>query len=125
MSRLESKLTAGAFVVTAEMPTIDAGGFPVRPSDGRPIDDLGRPIDAHGRPVGRDGQLLLAPDGIPLPRAPRSRMCEESVPRSFGVVCPLLQCSPFLFQLLSAMLQLSSKGCRLPCLAVDLSSKLL
>ena len=28
MSRLEGKLTAGAFVVTAEMPTIDGGGFP-------------------------------------------------------------------------------------------------
>src|SRR4051795_13655506 len=28
MSRLEAKLTAGAFVVTAEMPTIDGGGYP-------------------------------------------------------------------------------------------------
>ena len=28
MSRLERKLTAGDFVVTAEMPTIDSGGFP-------------------------------------------------------------------------------------------------
>src|SRR3954454_20624656 len=28
MSRLEAKLTAGDFVVTAEMPTIDGGGFP-------------------------------------------------------------------------------------------------
>ena len=28
MSRLESKLTAGEFVVTAEMPTIDGGGYP-------------------------------------------------------------------------------------------------
>jgi methylenetetrahydrofolate reductase (NADPH) len=28
MSRLEAKLTAGEFVVTAEMPTIDGGGYP-------------------------------------------------------------------------------------------------
>jgi hypothetical protein len=28
MSRLERKLAAGEFVVTAEMPTIDAGGYP-------------------------------------------------------------------------------------------------
>src|SRR3954468_19558538 len=28
MSALEDKLTAGRFVVTAEMPTIDGGGFP-------------------------------------------------------------------------------------------------
>src|SRR3954449_8837608 len=28
MSRLERKLDAGDFVVTAEMPTIDGGGFP-------------------------------------------------------------------------------------------------
>jgi methylenetetrahydrofolate reductase (NADPH) len=28
MSRLEQKLTAGEFVVTAEMPTIDGGGYP-------------------------------------------------------------------------------------------------
>ena len=48
-------------------------------------DDLGRLIDAHGRPVGRAGELLLAPDGSPLPRAPRTRMCEDEVPRRFGV----------------------------------------
>jgi hypothetical protein len=77
--------TTGSCPGPHELPRIDARGFPLRPSDGRPIDDLGRLIDAHGRPVGREGQLLLAPDGTPLPRAPRSRMCEEGVPRRFGI----------------------------------------
>jgi hypothetical protein len=32
------------------------------------VDTLGRPVDAHGN-------LLRDPDGNPLPRAPRTRVC--------------------------------------------------
>jgi len=67
------------------LPRVDARGFPVRPADGRPIDNLGRPVDALGRPVDRAGALLLAPDGNPLARAPRTRMCEDQVPERFGI----------------------------------------
>jgi hypothetical protein len=35
--------------------------------------------------VGPDGAPLLAPDGTPMPRAPRTRLCEEWVPRIHGV----------------------------------------
>ena len=48
-------------------------GFPLRPSDGRPVDNLGRPIDAKGQPIDEDGDLLRDPDGLPLPPAPRTR----------------------------------------------------
>lgn len=68
-----------------ELPRIDARGFPVRPADGRPVDNLGRLIDALGRPVDAAGATLRAPDGSPMPRAPRTRMCEDQVPIRFGV----------------------------------------
>ncbi|MGD9695497.1 MAG: hypothetical protein AB7V42_07555 [Thermoleophilia bacterium] len=67
------------------LPRIDARGYPVRPGDGRPIDNLGRLVDALGRPIAADGRLLTGPDGAPLPRAPRTRLCEDQVPERFGV----------------------------------------
>ena len=45
------------------LPRIDARGFPVRPSDGRPVDNLGRLIDAFGTPVDARGAPLASPDG--------------------------------------------------------------
>jgi hypothetical protein len=61
------------------LPRIDARGFPLRASDGAPVDDLGRPVDGEGMPIGPDGRRLLDPDGRPLPPAPRSRVCQEGV----------------------------------------------
>jgi hypothetical protein len=66
-------------------PRIDRSGFPLRPSDGRPIDNLGRLVDAHGRPINGSGQRLRGPDGKPLPRGPRTRICEEWVPERFHI----------------------------------------
>ena len=57
------------------LPRIDARGYPLRARDGKPVDDLGRPIDGHGRPVDDQGRPLLDPDGHPLARAPRTRVC--------------------------------------------------
>jgi len=51
------------------LPRVDAQGYPLRASDGHPIDDLGRPVDDDGRPLARD------PDGRPLPVATRTRVC--------------------------------------------------
>jgi hypothetical protein len=65
------------------LPRIDARGFPVRPSDGRPVDNLGRVVDARGRPVDAQGRVLRDPDGRPLPPAPRTRVCDE-VQRRLG-----------------------------------------
>ncbi len=64
---------------------MDARGYPVRPADGRPIDNLGRLVNALGRPVDRAGALLLAPDGRPLARAPRTRLCEDQVRQRFEI----------------------------------------
>ncbi len=77
--------TTGSCPSPYQLPRIDARGFPVRPRDGLPIDNLGRVVDGLGRPVGRNGDPLLAPDGSPLAPAPRTRLCEEWVPRLHGV----------------------------------------
>jgi hypothetical protein len=66
-----------------DLPRIDARGYPLRPEDGQPIDDIGRPVDGHGRPVGGDGRPLLDPDGRPLPPAPRTRVCDRTA-RAYG-----------------------------------------
>lgn len=77
--------TTGSCPGPYELPRIDARGFPVRPADGRPVDNLGRLIDALGRPVDEAGNPLLAPDGAALPRAPRTRLCEDQARRRFDV----------------------------------------
>ena len=58
------------------LPRIDSQGFPLRARDGQPVDDLGRRVDGDGRPLDDRGQVLLDPDGRPLPRAPRTRVCD-------------------------------------------------
>lgn len=77
--------TTGSCPSPYPLPRIDARGYPLRPSDGAPVDDLGRPIDALGRAIGHDGQPLAAPDGTPLPPAPRTRLCEEGVRAAYGI----------------------------------------
>jgi hypothetical protein len=77
--------TTGSCPSPHTLPRVDARGFPVRPADGRPIDNLGRLVDSLGRPVDRAGAPLQAPDGSRLARAPRTRMCEDQVPERFGV----------------------------------------
>jgi hypothetical protein len=61
------------------LPRIDSGGYPLRAADGKPVDDLGRPINSRGEPVDAKGRQLLDPDGRPLPPAPRSRICDQTV----------------------------------------------
>lgn len=77
--------TTGSCPSPYALPRIDARGFPVRPSDGVPVDNLGRPVDGLGRAVDAAGQPLRAPDGSLLPRAPRTRLCEDWVPERHGV----------------------------------------
>jgi hypothetical protein len=77
--------TTGSCPSPFHLPRIDRHGLPVRPRDGRPVDNLGRLIDRHGLPVDRAGHRLLGPDGAPLQRAPRTRICQDWVPETFGV----------------------------------------
>ena len=65
------------------LPRIDTRGYPLRPSDGQPVDNLGRPVNRAGEPVNDDGEALRDPDGRPLPPAPRTKVCDE-VARAYG-----------------------------------------
>jgi hypothetical protein len=60
------------------LPRIDRHGLPVRAKDGHAVDDLGRLIDHHGRPIDESGRPLTDPDGNPLPRASRTRVCHAA-----------------------------------------------
>lgn len=77
--------TTGSCPSPLGIPRIDAQGFPLRAQDGRPIDNVGRLVDAEGYPVDEAGQRLLGPDGEPLERAPRTRLCEDWVPERFEI----------------------------------------
>jgi hypothetical protein len=57
------------------LPRIDARGFPLKAADGRPVDDLGRYVDQAGNPVDDDGKPLTDADGLPLPKATRTKIC--------------------------------------------------
>ena len=76
--------TTGSCPHPAGLPRIDARGYPVRASDGRPIDNLGRPINSSGQPVDEGGDPLKDPDGRPLPPAPRTKVCDETA-RVYGM----------------------------------------
>jgi hypothetical protein len=71
--------TTGSCPSPLGLPRVDRRGYPLRPRDGRPIDNLGRLIDAEGFPVDGQGQRLRGPDGQPLERGLRTRLCEEWV----------------------------------------------
>jgi hypothetical protein len=66
------------------LPRIDAQGYPLRAADGHRVDDLGRPVNKAGQPVDASGRPLLDPDGLPLPPAPRSRVCEDVAAAMLG-----------------------------------------
>lgn len=77
--------TTGSCPGPYRLPRIDRGGLPLRPADGRAVDNLGRLVDRNGLPVDEGGRRLVGPDGEPLPRAPRTRICEDWIPERHGV----------------------------------------
>ena len=70
------------------LPRIDRAGFPLRGSDGHPIDNLGRPVNKRGEPVGKDGKPLVDADGRNLPPAPRTKLCEDITFRAYDIAQP-------------------------------------
>jgi hypothetical protein len=77
--------TTGSCPSPNPLPRIDRLGYPIRVADARPVDNLGRLVDAGGFPVNEVGQRLRGPDGQPLERGPRTRICEDWVPERFGI----------------------------------------
>jgi hypothetical protein len=77
--------TTGSCPNPLGLPRIDRQGFPLRAGDGKPIDNLGRVVDAQGFPINAAGERFVGPDGQLLPRAPRTRLCEEWVHERYGL----------------------------------------
>ncbi len=70
--------TTGSCIHPTGTPRIDADGWPLNASSGKPVDNLGRQINKKGLPVDDDGEVLRDPDGRPLPPAPRTKVCDET-----------------------------------------------
>jgi hypothetical protein len=77
--------TTGACPGPTTVPRVDAHGYPVHPATGNPIDNNGRPVSAEGRPVDDHGNVLTAPDGLPLAPTPRTRLCEGWAASRYGL----------------------------------------
>ena len=75
--------TTGSCIHPLGLPRVDARGFPVRPSDGRPVDNVGRLVNGRGLPIQGDGDLKRDPDGLPLPPAPRTKVCDQTA-KTYG-----------------------------------------
>ena len=67
------------------LPRIDSRGFPLRGSDGKPVDNLGRVVNSKGVPVDGHGKPKLDPDGRPLPPAPRTQLCQHITAQKYGL----------------------------------------
>ena len=77
--------TTGSCPSPYTLPRIDKNGFPLRPTDGRAIDNLGRLVNSSGFPIDESGARLAGPDGQLLERGPRTRLCESWVHERFRI----------------------------------------
>ena len=77
--------TTGSCPSPYTLPRIDKNGYPLRPSDGRAIDNLGRLVNSSGFPIDESGTRLAGPDGRLLERGPRTRLCEQWVHERYGI----------------------------------------
>ena len=75
--------TTGSCIHPLGLPRVDSRGFPIRPSDGKPVDNLGRLVSRKGLPIGEDGSVKRDPDGLPLPAAPRTKVCDQTA-KTYG-----------------------------------------
>ena len=70
--------TTGSCPHPTGLPRIDSRGFPLRASDGQPIDDIGRPVNGEGQPIDDQGRLLRDGEDRLLPPAPRTQLCARA-----------------------------------------------
>jgi hypothetical protein len=75
--------TTGSCIHPLGLPRVDSRGFPIRPSDGKPVDNIGRLVNAKGLPIRGNGDLKRDPDGLPLPPAPRTKVCDQTA-KTYG-----------------------------------------
>ena len=77
--------TTGSCPSPYTLPRIDKNGYPLRPSDGRPIDNLGRLVNSSGFPIHENGARIVGPDGEMLERGPRTLLCDDWIPERYGL----------------------------------------
>jgi hypothetical protein len=70
--------TTGSCIHPLGLPRVDARGYPIRPGDGKPVDNIGRLVNRAGEPIHEGGGVRRDPDGLPLPPAPRTKTCTET-----------------------------------------------
>ena len=75
--------TTGSCIHPLGLPRVDSRGLPIRPGDGRPVDNIGRLVNSKGLPIHHDGRLKRDPDGLPLPPAPRTKVCDQTA-KTYG-----------------------------------------
>ena len=83
--------TTGSCKGPYKLPRVDRQGKPLRPADGRPVDDAGRLVNDLGQPVDEAGARLLGANGAPLPPGPRTRLCQDGVRRRYKLNDAVLQ----------------------------------
>ena len=83
--------TTGSCKGPYRLPRVDRQGKPLRPADGRPVDDAGRLVNDLGQPVDERGNRLAGADGRLLPATPRTRLCQDGVRRLHGLDDAVLQ----------------------------------
>jgi hypothetical protein len=77
--------TTGSCPSPLGLPRIDRKGYPLRPRDGRRIDNLGRLVNREGYPIDEEGARMRGPDGKLLPKGPRTRLCDDWVEEVYGL----------------------------------------
>ncbi len=75
--------TTGSCIHPLGLPRVDSHGYPIRPTDGKPVDNLGRLVNAKGLPIHNHGGLKRDPDGLALPPAPRTKVCQQTA-KNYG-----------------------------------------
>lgn len=83
--------TTGSCRGPYRLPRVDRQGKPLRPADGRPVDDAGRLINDQAQLVDEAGNPLLGPNGQPQPSGPRTRLCQDGVRRRYRLNDAVLQ----------------------------------
>lgn len=83
--------TTGSCRGPYRLPRVDRAGRPLRPKDGRPVDNRGRLVNNLGQPVNEAGERLVDASGRPLPSAPRTRLCQDNVRMRYKLNDAVLQ----------------------------------